>query len=231
MFGKENLFVSIVTTRGSDWRKKLQEAAELGITECALFLTNVTAIERKEFYRLLERSPIKKCPLVHLRSDMSLEEAEYFLGNYQTEVFNIHCRKQHPMAYDLSKYARLIYIENVYHPFDEDELNQYAGICLDFSHLENDRLLEPKRYGSFIKSLKKHRIGCNHISGVADAIRASSDGFKRYDRHFFKDFAYFDYLKRYPKEYFSAHCAFELENSLVDQMKARDYVIQLLNDF
>lgn len=228
MIGKENLLASIVTTKGSDWRKKLRETAELSVSECCLFLTNVTGIERKEFYRLLEKSPIKKCPLVHLRSDMSLEDVEYFVNNYHTKVFNIHCFKQHPTVHDLSKYAHLIFIENVYHPFDEKELAHYAGICLDFSHLENDRLLEPRRYESFVESLKTHRIGCNHISGVAQTICVGDDGFRRYDRHYFKNLSDFDYLKRYPREYFSECCALELENSLADQMKVRDYIAEIL---
>ena len=223
------VFLSIVTTRGSDWRKNFADTKILGLRECALFPTYLNAELRKEFYSLLEKSAVKKCPFVHLRSDMTGEEIEYLMKNFGTEVFCTHTEKEYPIVHDWSRFSKSIYIENVYHSFDTEEMRKWAGACLDSAHLENDRLLEPERFAAITENLKKYPIGCNHISGSCKSLRINSEGVKRYDTHVIKDLSDFDYLKRYPKNYFSRYCALEVENSLEDQLKFRDYVAGLLD--
>lgn len=225
---KDNILVSITTTRGSDWRKKIQEVSSLGLRECALFLTMLSKDERKEFFGLLQESGVKHCPFVHLRSDMTAEDIEYLMKNYGTRAFNTHCQAEFPQINDWSRHSKKIYIENIYTAFDPDEMKNWAGICLDFSHLENDRRLEPKRYESYRKALEIYPIGCNHISAVSDNVRINSDKMKRFDSHRFIELSNFDYLKRYPKNYFSRYCALELENSLKEQLRAKDYIHDLL---
>lgn len=227
MIKKEHILVSITTTSGSDWRAKIKETAVLGLGECALFPTCLDKNQREEFYGLLERSSIKKCPFVHLRSDMPVTEIEYLIKRFGTRVFNIHCNTENPLEYDLSKFASMIYVEHVYNIFDEAEMKQWAGVCLDISHLENDRLLNKPMFASITDALKIYRIGCNHISAMSDTIRVNSAGDRRYDRHCFEDLSQFDYITRYPAKYFSDFCALEVENSLQDQLRARDYIAGL----
>ncbi|HOX30598.1 MAG TPA: hypothetical protein P5080_05410 [Candidatus Paceibacterota bacterium] len=223
-----NVLVSVTTTYGSDWRNKFAEASTLGITECALFPTTLSKKEREEYFSLLKNSNIKSCPFVHLRSDMTQDEIEYLAKNFGTKVFNTHCQAEYPHVNDWSKYADRIYIENLYHDFDCDEMKNWAGICLDVSHLENDRRQNKARFKSVTESLKIYPIGCNHISGVADNIRTNSEGEQRFDTHHFENLSDFDYLRNYPKKYFSRFCAIEVENTLQEQLAAKKYIETIL---
>jgi len=64
---------------------------------------------------------------------MKLEELDYLVENYKTEIFNIHTEKQYPFVYDCSKYKNIIAIENkTALRLDGEEIKNYAGICLDF---------------------------------------------------------------------------------------------------
>lgn len=222
------VLVSVTTTYGSDWRQKFREATDLSITECALFPTTLSKKDREEYFGLLEKSSIKSCPFVHLRSDMTLDEMDYLVENFGTKVFNTHCRAEYPRINDWSKYAGRIYIENIYHAFDPEEMKDWAGICFDASHLENDRRQNPERFAKIVKALDTYPIGCNHISGVVDKIRINSEGEQRFDTHHFDDLANFDYLKKFPKKYFSEFCAIEVANTLEEQLKAKEYIENLL---
>ncbi len=228
--GEKNILVSITTAHNSDWRAKIKEAAELGIATCALFPTDIGYDERKECYRTLEKSPIRACPMVHLRHDTRPEEIDYLVKRYRTQAFNVHCRTEYPLAYDLSKYARRLFVENVYHVLKESELKRYGGVCLDFAHLENDRRRIKSRYAVMRKTFDSHKIGCNHISAVIKNTLINSEGHTHHDRHHYENLREFDYLARYPERYFSDFCALELENTLSEQLGTKDYNIKLLNN-
>ncbi len=230
---KEQFLVSITTigdSPKSSWQDKIQEAGALGINKVAVFLTCLNLAQRKEFYRLLEESSIIKVPLVHIRSDMSLDELIYLRNKFKTQVFNTHTIRQHPPIHDLSSYREALFIENTW-PWDEQEIKQFAGVCLDFSHLQDAKLLRPQDYENNLKILEKYPIGCNHISAIKKEITYFEDkNGKRpfYSSHVFTDLSQFDYLKQYPQEFFSQFCAMELENSLAEQLKAIDYIVKLL---
>ena len=227
---KEQFLTTITTTRGSNWREKIEEINKLGLKEIALFPTCLQKKERKELYNLLKNSSIKNIPILHLRSDMELWELDYFIENYGTKVFNIHMQIEHPLIYDYSKYKNSIYIENIYYPFNEEELKKFGGICCDFAHLENDRLLDKKKFQHDIKIIEKYPIGSNHISAVKKFTHIDEIGKIRYDDHHLEDLSELDYLKRYSLKYFSPFIAIELANSIKDQLKTRDYIIELLNN-
>ena len=224
------ILLSITTTKNSGWREKIKEANKLGLKEIALFPTCLNTKQREELYFLLKKSTIKNIPFVHLRSDMNLEELDFFIKNYKTEVFNIHTQAQYPLIHDYSKYKSKIYIENVFQEFDKKELKNFAGICLDLSHLENDRLLNKKRFSKNIKIIEKYSlpIGCNHISAIKNLTHLDKSGELRYDEHHFENFSEFDYLKNYPPKYFSQFIAIEVTNSLSQQLKVRDYLFDSL---
>ena len=222
------ILLSITTTSGSDWRKMVGDINELGLKEAALFPTCLDEKERKELYRLVENSSIKSIPFVHIRNDMGLEEMDYLIKKYNTKVFNTHSKRERPMFSDYSKHKNIIYIENVYHPFDEQELKDFAGICLDFSHLETDRLLYKDIFDYDIEMMEKYPIGCNHISAIKKETRVDEMGKTRYDEHHLEDLSELDYLKRYPLKYFSDFVAIELENSIKEQITIKDYISDLL---
>ncbi|MDP2909500.1 MAG: hypothetical protein Q8N69_00245 [bacterium] len=219
---------SITTTKGSDWRAKIKEADELGIKEVCFFLTCLDLEERKEFYELVGNSKIKSSPFIHIRNDLKEWELDFLIEKYRTKVFNIHCNVEYPLINDyyFKKYKDRIFIENIYSPLNEEELKIFGGICLDFTHLENDRLMNPEKYKHNLEILDKFKIGCNHISAIKKDLHEDAYGKEyRYDMHSFEDLSEFDYLKNYPKKYFSDFVALELENSLADQLRAKEYII------
>lgn len=223
------IFPAITTTDGKHL-EKIREADLLGIAEVCLFPTVLELKGREALYKFLEKSAIRKIPLVHLRSDMEIWELDFFVKNFKTEVFNIHSPRDHPFLYDHAKYRKQIYIENTLpSPFEEEEVRNFAGICIDFAHLEDSRLGEPADYHHNIQMIERFPCGCAHISAVRKTP-GYGHGVKRkvYNFHYLKKLSELDYLKRYPRSYFPPVIALELENSLAEQLKIRDHLVNLL---
>lgn len=224
------IFPTITTISKSNWREKIEEVKELKLKEICFFLTCLEKKERKEFYKLVKETKIKEVPLSHLRTDMELWELDYLVENYRTQVFTIHCQSERPLIYNYSKYKNAIFIENVYHPYNEREIKNFGGICLDLAHLENDRILAKEKFEHNAKIIEKYPIGCNHISVVKKITHIDATGKTRYDHHFLENLSELNYLKKYPSAYFSPIIAIELENSIKEQLKAKNYIINLLKD-
>lgn len=220
---------TITTITPKAWRDKVKEVKKLKLKEVALFPTCLNQEERKELYQLLKKTNVKSIPFVHLRNDMEIWELDYLVKNYQTKVFNTHTQREYPFLYDYAKYKDVIYIENVYEPLDEEEIKEFAGVCLDVSHLETDRILDIKKYEHNIKIIDKYGCGCNHISAVKDIITKDEKNYSKYDTHFLEDLSELDYLKKYPLKYFASFIAIELENTIEEQLKAKEYIVNLLN--
>lgn len=232
MISKENILPAITTTCGSDWRAKIKEADNLGLKEVALFPTCLDKSEREELYGLLDKSKIKKIPFVHMRNDMPPEELDFLIKKYQTEVFNTHTSDCYPFLFDLSDFSSVIYLENTIYPFKEEELKNFAGICIDLSHLENDRILQPERYKGFCDAISRSIIGCNHISAIQEKTHFNEEIKEdRVTSHFMESLLELDYLKNYPQEYFSKYMALEIENDLSTQLKAKDHIFDLLKNY
>ncbi len=220
------ILVSITTTYNSDWRAKIREINKFGLEEVALFPTCLNKKERKELYGMLEKSIVKSIPLVHLRDDMVLKELDFLAERFKVRVFNIHPCAEYPYKEsDYGKYKKMIYIENVYLPLDEEEVKKMGGVCLDFTHLENDRIVQPGKFKHNLRIIEKYPIGCNHISCLEKNSHQDQLGYLRYDRHFLRKFSQLDYLKKYPKKYFSPFVAIELENTIEKQLEIRDYLM------
>lgn len=229
------IFPTITTTSGSNWREKITEIDKLGLKEIALFPTCLNKKERKEMYEMLGKTGLKNIPFIHLRNDFDEEEIGWLKEKYQTQVFNTHSERLYPLKNSWDKYKKeCIYLENTHSGFLEDELEKYAGICIDFSHLENDRLFYPKRYEQSVQMIKKYKIGCAHLSAIKKENHPDSERPQelRYDWHQLEKFSEMDYLRNYPQEYFPKFIAIELENSLAEQLKIKDYIensLKILN--
>ena len=145
---------------------------------------------------------------------------------WQAGFFNHHAPSSYPLENDISKYFSKLYIENTEVPLTDKELTGKAGICLDFSHLEDARLSAPKIFEQWLKACSKYPVGCGHISAVGQESWTSNDpkDFPRYSQHAFKDLSEFDYLANYPLSLFPEIIAIELENSLEDQLKVKEYI-------
>jgi hypothetical protein len=224
-----NIFPTITTTN-SRWKEKIKEADELGLTEIALFPTTLDKDQRREMYSLLGHSKIKSIPFVHIRSDMDLEEIENFIKKYNTQIFNIHSAKSFPIPIELMKYASVIAIENTNNTYlDEEEIKKFGGVCIDFTHLENDRVTDLNRYYKNYEIIVKSPIRCNHISAIKKSfIVEKTESKLRYDSHSFEELTEFDYLKKYSINLFTDFCALELENTLKDQLRAKEYILKII---
>lgn len=219
---------SITTITPGAWRKKVAELKKLQLKEVCLFLTCLDKKQREELYGLLKDTGVQRVPFVHIRSDMGPEELDFLVKTYQTELFNTHTKKEYPFLYDYGKYKKSICLENVYEPFDEEEIREFGGVCLDLAHLENDRLLRPGLYEHVLGIVKKYPPRCSHVAAVRTELFLDEKQQKRYAIHFLTDRSELDYLKRYPLEFFGSIVALELENSLEEQLKAREYLSTLI---
>lgn len=229
-WNQRKILPAITTLIGSEWQKKVEDVKNLGLKEVCFFATGLDAKEREKFYEMIKGIKILKIPFVHLRTDMKLEELDYLVENYGTQFFNLHSLAEYPLAYDYSKYRDIIYIENSSVLYKEEELDKFSGICFDFAHIENDRIWGSKDYKKNLEMLAKYKIGCNHISVIKKTPEKDSNGQMCYDSHLLEDFSELDYLKNYPAEFFGSVMAIELQNSIKDQLEAKEYIVKLLGD-
>ncbi len=228
---KREIFVTI-TTISDGWKKKIHDINKLGIEKVALFVTGLdyNKIPKKQFFELIEKSCIKEIPFIHIYSNTSPDDIEYYKKKFKTTVFNIHSEREFPQKYDLSRYKKEIYLETlVKNPLKRIEIEKYAGICIDISHMEIAKRSYPKVYEKNTEIIKKFKCGCNHISAYRENAIEKASRIKE-SSHYFTDLSQFDYLLNYPKNYFSNFLALELENDIEDQLKAKKYIINLLKN-
>ncbi|MBI5654990.1 hypothetical protein HZC53_05070 [Candidatus Uhrbacteria bacterium] len=212
-----------------DWRIAVQDTVQLGIKRFALFLTGLKPTERKNCYQLLLTHRLRhefEIPFVHARSDMHPDEYRFLMHEFGTKRFNLHpVRKAElPEGGLPDDLRRLIYIENVGKLLESD-LNGFAGICLDISHLEITRRVYPEYYPTLCAMIENHRVGANHVS----AYQNEGKGDGRDDKHHYVSITEFDYLKAYPKEYFGRYVAIELTNPLSEQLAVKSLLENHLN--
>ena len=233
------LILPSVTTLGSttsSWRDKIAEIEPLGLKEIGLFLTGLTTEERIECYAMLRevhRYHEFTIPFVHAVAAMSEEEYRFLIDGFGAEVFNLHPLSEFPLEHALSDELRSkIYIENSHsdHALTQADIDGFAGICLDVSHLEETRLNDIKAYREMELMLATNKIGANHISAVWYKTTMIGAGKRRYSQHIVRTSRDLTYLKGYSENFFAKFCALELENSLAEQVKLIPVVEQLLND-
>ena len=223
------ILLGLTTTPASDWKHKCQEIKKFQIKKIALFPTFLNIEKRKELYALLNQSSIKEIPHVHLRSeDMENWEFEMFETRYKTQYYNIH--QEDINSEILDPYRSKVFIENQYKNFDENVLDRYAGLCVDFSHLEDGRI----RKNSYLNAmddgiLDRYPIGCCHVS----AIRLNGFGILNrifgVSHHTLKKLSEVDYVKKYAK-YLPKYISLELENSFAEQLEVKDYLEKILRN-
>jgi len=244
MGSKRKILLSLTTTnensKASNWKEKIQEINKLKIEEIAFFPTCLKQKERKELYKYLENSNIKKIPHVHIRTDFEEWELSYFVRNFGTEIFNIHPMPE-ALKWEKTKYWKNLFFENMYHYpkpnsrslFTKEAFKKYsiAGVCLDLSHLVSEKMIFPKNYSKTFELIKKHKIGCNHISGMKNKLyKENRSGLMIYETHFLESLDQLEYLKSLPIKFFSDIISIELENSFEQQMEAKKYIENIINN-
>ncbi|MFH1210387.1 MAG: hypothetical protein V1645_00575 [archaeon] len=217
----ERILVGL-TGEGNDWKSKLEEINKYKINKIALFLERFKMPERKEIYKALLTSKVKKIPLVHLRDDMERWELCFLVKNYGTTHFTIH--EDH--FKHLSKWKgfhKNLYLEmNADNHVPKDvKISKIGGFCVDFSHfkIQEERFLKEFEYIVKRKNTKRY-FGCNHINGYSYK--------KNTDLHTVRNLKEFEYLKTLPKFLFSNIIGMETENSIREQLKFKKHVTKIL---
>jgi hypothetical protein len=217
---KVNIYPSITCSDGNEL-SKIADIKELGLKEVCYFPTPTTISDRKDHYKLLEASGIIYIPLVHIMSDMEPWEIRYFMDVFHTTAFNIHTKYFFPQINDLSAYKDIIYMETSLSNIDE-ELKIWAGVCPDFSHIEDAKYHLPEVYKDFMRYLEAGNLKIAHVSAIDQILSPPSAD------HTFKSLSDFDYLKNY-SEYLPEIVALELENPIEQQLEAKKYIENMLS--
>ncbi|MDD4476924.1 MAG: hypothetical protein PHY40_02080 [Patescibacteria group bacterium] len=228
---KTKILPTVTTTHGADWRKTIRDAMKFDLKEIAFFSTGLGKEEREEACFLLKEAKLRT-PFVHLRSDMEPAEIDFLINELKAEIFNIHSEKDFSFVYNYSNYKRMIYLENSSSsPWIDEELINYAGVCVDFSHLENERLRGSDLYEHSLLTLKKYPRGCAHLGPVKNVSYVNMENgkeYEHYDSHRVEKLSEFDYLKKYV-DLIPKIAAVEVENSLTEQLEAIEYIKKQLD--
>ncbi len=231
------IYLALTTTDASDWRAKINEIDELNLSEISLFPTVLSSDKRQELYILLEKTQLKKAPFVHLRHDMYGEEIDYLINRWGTKVFCTHSR---PDSIEVlrqdTRLARMTAVENACHidKYFLEALKISPRICLDISHYHDKYFLQKKNEYNIVKdALNNYPVLCNHVSAIqVDPFSEYQieEGINEliYESHTFSNLNEFDYIVHY-KKYLSKYIAVEVENTFLEQLKAKKYIKKVLN--
>lgn len=218
------ILLSITGEKNLDWQSKLKEINQLKISRAAIFLEHFDKKERDNFYRFLLKSSIKTVPLVHLRADVSKKEIKFFIDKFKTHYFNIH--EEHFRLLDQWKgFWDKLYLEMNYDSeiAKDVKVRRIGGFCVDLSHFKS-AIAQGTEEACYIFTRKnKIKFTCNHLNGYSPS--------KMEDRHTITSLNDFDYLTTLPKYVFGKVIALEVENSIKEQIKFREHISKLLDDY
>jgi hypothetical protein len=218
------IYLGITGENNSDWQLKLKEISERKIDSVAVFLGRFEKDEREFLRRSLLESTVKHVPLVHLRNDTGIDELEFFVTHFDTKHFNIH-----ENAFDFIEqwngHLDKLYLEMNYDNSIPGNVavEKIGGFCVDLAHLKSAIDREAVDADFILEKKGKADFACNHLNGY------SCSG--KWDLHFVTDLKDFDYLTSLPKYVFGDIVALELDNSIEDQIKFRDRIAGVSNDY
>lgn len=220
----KRIYLGITGKENVDWQKKLEEINQLGIKTVTVFLESFDKKERDNFYRLLLKSSIKRIPFVHLRDDVSKKEIKFFIDKYKTQYFNIH--EEHFEILDKWKgFWDKLYLEMNYDSeiAKDVKVRRIAGFCVDLAHLKS--AIARGSEEAYYVFIRRHKIKftCNHLNGYNPN--------KREDKHTITSLKDFNYLTTLPKYVFGKIIALEVENSIKEQIRFKEYLTKLLNNY
>jgi len=218
----KKIFVSITGNTAKEWQGQLKELERRGITEAALFLEQYPIKQRREIYKALESSSIKKIPLIHIRNDMSRQELAYLSDRYNDPYLTIH-ESSFKYLKKWQGFHKRLYLEMNMdnHLRTMVKVGKVGGFCVDLSHFKSAEEKWSKEF-IYIAGRKKHKkyFACNHVNGYSYQ--------KNRDIHIITDIHQFDYLKTLPRFVFGKVIAIETANSIKEQLKFKGYLAKLL---
>lgn len=220
----KRIYLGITGQNNIDWQSKLEAINSLGIDTAAVFLERFEEKERDNFYRFLLKSSITKVPLVHLRHDNTEDEIKFFFDKFGTRHFNIHERNFESLD-PWKKYLDKLYLEMDYDSqiAKNVKVRQIGGFCVDLAHFKS--AIARGSAEAYYIFLRKNKItfACNHLSGFSSK--------ENKDKHAITSLSDFDYLTTLPKYVFGEIIALEVENSIQEQIKFKEYLVKLLNGY
>lgn len=219
----------LTTTKKDKIYSFVEDMQRYKVSTIALFPTCLEKPERETLYTALEKIGNIHIPHVHLRSDFEENELVYLEESFNTEVFNIHpLASNYPFRKVPGRFKSRIFVENTEIAPSEKEVGELGGLCPDFAHLENAKLFDKKEYVAVMtKLLNSVPVGCCHISAIRQGTPNNWNG--EWDHHLYDAIIDLQYMAAYrsflPKKWTSL----ELENSLLEQLKAIEYLEALLS--
>lgn len=207
----------------------IEDIRRHGVKRIALFPTCLDTRERAALYAELERLPALRIPHVHLRNDADPGELDLLAERFGAEAFNIHpARSSHPFGSVPVRHARRVYVENVEIVPEAGELEGLGGLCPDFSHWENARLMGRDDHDRDMRALAgRFTIGCCHLSAIREGVPNAWAG--EWDHHAFGTLADLAFLRRYRDFMPPVWASLELENPLAEQLAAAAHISALLS--
>jgi len=228
----KRIFVGLTGGENKDWQQKLKDINRLGIKEAAVFLERFDKKERDNLYPFLIKSAIKKVPLVHIRTDNTKEEIKFFIEKYQTQHFNIH--EDHFKLLDNWKgYWKNLYLEMNYDDqiAKDVKVKKIGGFCIDLAHFKSAIARGDEEATYAYSNKNKIKFACNHLNGFSSEPIINFYGKRGHDVHRIRSLKDFDYLTNLPKFVFGKIIALEMENSIPEQLKFKDYLVKVLNKY
>jgi len=221
----QRILVGITSKDDFHWPKQMAEVAKFKITEVSLFLEKLPYSQRKKVYQSLLKSKIKSIPLVHLRHDMSKEEIEFLVKNYQVKFLTIHEINFNYLKQWQGYYSSLFLEMNADDRLSPKvEVEKIGGFCVDLSHFKKAEVKFSREFAYILKRKDSSLFfRCNHLNGYSPVENA--------DLHTIISLKDFDYLTTLPKFLFSNVIALEVENSIADQLKFKKYLAEMLNNY
>lgn len=211
-----------VAASGSSWEQQLKEINKLNISKISLFLECLKLSERKLIYKSLLDSKVKNIPLVHIRGDMAREELIFLKKNFKSSHFTIH-ENDFKFLPKWRGFQKNIFLEMNADNFISKlvKIDRIGGFCVDLSHFKKAEEKWSKEFEYTIKKPLKY-FDCNHLNGYSYKLNK--------DLHTIKTLKDFEYLKTLPRFLFGKVIALETGNNIAEQIKFKEYLIQLLSD-
>jgi len=220
---KKKLLVSITGRHKRDWINKLAEIEKYKISEIALYIEIFSTKDRIGLLEALQKSCVKKIPMVHIRSDTTKKELDILYNKFGTRYFTIH--EYHFYKQYIKHWKG--YYKNLYLEMTTDnyvspkvKVKKIGGFCIDLAHFKKQVVQQDREYAYIVENINTSKSGCNHLSGYS---------YKRNkDLHTVKSAKDFEYIKTIPHNLFGNVISFEIFNFIKDQLKYLPTVKKIL---
>ncbi len=225
MKNREKIWLSITGNDYKECKSKVEEIKKREFEEVCLFFPYLPLEERKKIYQEIEKTKIKKVPLVHISNDFGKSELQFLFERYKTRYFTIH-ESDFDVLSKWDGFLQYLFLEmNSDNIVAENvKVEEIGGFCIDLAHYQKEKDRGSIDY-DYVYNRRKDKglFKCNHLSGYS---------FKeKDDLHYIENESDFDYLKKLPKFIFSETIAIEVNNSIEEQIKFREYIENLFLDF